>query len=414
MPEDIKTKILEAVDGSVMSGNTLKTSMKLTQMPQTHDYIHNYLTQKDWEALENNGLWPGLRTLVARLKQIGVNSCKEGIKRQVLAILVLVECHQRQMPRYEDIYDLGEHFCQKFKSSAVRCAPGVPSLAEYPEHPSDISSDFISLAYPADDPPVAKHLEDLNYIAWNHIPLRETSKLLKKNQKKKSQGNKRKGKAGSDSEEDWERAQAMLQRAKRLLQENESNDLTLDFKAEKFKPKKLQALSSKPSFASTSSHERIPEAPAGSGQDKVPKKQLEASPPLPLALPAPAPQESVPQDTIASPKNDQKSAQQLEDEAFAKLQKKEQEKEVKKAVAKGKAAAKGKSTPKAAPNTKVLKRPAAKQPSAGSSSGLFGCMRCRGNVNGCSECKKDGCKGEICHGREAWKAALAKKGKSWK
>ena len=92
LPEDIKTKILEAVDGSVMSGNTLKTSMKLTQMPQTHDYIHNYLTQKDWEALENNGLWPGLRTLVARLKQIGVNSCKEGIKRQALAILVLVEC----------------------------------------------------------------------------------------------------------------------------------------------------------------------------------------------------------------------------------------------------------------------------------------------------------------------------------
>ena len=101
---------------------------------------------------------------------------------------------------------------------------------------------------------------------------RETSKLLKKNQKNKSQGNQRKGKAGSDSEEDWERAQAMLQRAKRLLQENESNDLALDFKAEKFKPKKLQALSSKPSLASTSSHERIPEAPAGSGQDTFPRK----------------------------------------------------------------------------------------------------------------------------------------------
>ena len=42
-----------------------------------------------------------------------------------------------------------------------------------------ISEQFIALAYPADDPPVEKILEDLNYLILNHIPVRSTSKLLR-------------------------------------------------------------------------------------------------------------------------------------------------------------------------------------------------------------------------------------------
>ncbi|CAL1129152.1 unnamed protein product [Cladocopium goreaui] len=252
LPEGSKQSVLEAVDELVISGGNLQSSMKLTQMPQKHDFIHNYLTQNDWNTLHTQGLWAGVKTLVARLRKIGVNSCKEGIKRQVLAILVMIECQQRKMPPYEEIYELGDHFSQAFNASSYRCAQGVPSLAEYPENPEQVGPNFVSLAYPAGEPPVAKHLEDINYIAWNHIPLRDTSKLLKKNQKKKN-GTRRRYKDecdddDEDDDDDCQRAHILLKKAKELMN-SDDGDLALALKAEKFKPKRFKALPSQSSFS---------------------------------------------------------------------------------------------------------------------------------------------------------------------
>ena len=52
-------------------------------------------------------------------------------------------------------------------------------MLDYPEHPHMVSDTFVAAAYASGDPPVPKQLEDLNYICLNHIPLRQTSKLLR-------------------------------------------------------------------------------------------------------------------------------------------------------------------------------------------------------------------------------------------
>lgn len=82
------------------------------------------------------------------------------------------------MPKYRQIYQLGQHFSQAFVASSEAAKPGVPSLLNYPERPDMISPDFVSKAYNAGDPPVSKDLPDLNYLVLNHIPVRSTSKLL--------------------------------------------------------------------------------------------------------------------------------------------------------------------------------------------------------------------------------------------
>ena len=408
LPEGSKQSMLEAVDELVISGGNLQSSMKLTQMPQKHDFIHNYLTQNDWNTLHTQGLWAGVKTLVARLRKIGVNSCKEGIKRQVLAILVMIECQQRKMPPYEEIYELGDHFSQAFNASSYRCAQGVPSLAEYPENPEQVGPNFVSLAYPAGEPPVAKHLEDINYIAWNHIPLRDTSKLLKKNQKKNGTRRRYKDESDDDDDDDCQRAHILLKKAKELMN-SDDGDLALALKAEKFKPKRFKALPSQSSFSSGS-------GAAGSAQASPTPSQVPMQPlpprqaQLPLALPAPAPTDQpTAQPEASSSSRQEKTAEELEEEAFANLSKKPAPKGNPKAKAKGKAAGKG-----------VLKRPAARAPpprqvSAGSAAVVRpGCMRCRGNTNGCDVCLRESFQGARCHGREAWKAELAKRGRSWK
>ena len=66
----------------------------------------------------------------------------------------------------------------------------------------------------------------------------------------------------------------------------------------------------------------------------------------------------------------------------------------------------------------VMKRPAARVPTAGSSaagppsaSGSWGCIRCRGNVNGCKACRKPGFSGRKFYSRGEWKEWAAANGK---
>ena len=65
--------------------------------------------------IEGNGLWAGVSCLISRLRQIGVKSLKESLKRKRLGILVLVESKKSKMPSYQLIYDLGVHFGKLFK-----------------------------------------------------------------------------------------------------------------------------------------------------------------------------------------------------------------------------------------------------------------------------------------------------------
>lgn len=123
-------------------------------------------------------------------------------------------------------------------------------------------------------------------------------------------------------------------------------------------------------------------------------------------------------------KNDQKDLSTYEAEAFASLQKakglpkkasgkaKAKAKATSKATAKGKAKAKAKAiVAKAHPAPKakgpVLKRPAAAMPKVANvypgPGGPFGCIRCRGDTNGCSTCLQSSFQGTRFTSRDQWK-----------
>ena len=180
LPEACKDELLASCDKLAMKESHPSSAVKLQLQQQNCQYLVNYLTAADWQSLQKEPLWPNVNVLVKRLKHIGVKSVKEGLKKLCLGILVLMHLQQNSgmMPKYRQIYQLGQHFSQAFVASSEAAKPGVPSLLNYPERPEMISPDFVSKAYNAGDPPVSKDLPDLNYLVLNHIPVRSTSKLL--------------------------------------------------------------------------------------------------------------------------------------------------------------------------------------------------------------------------------------------
>ena len=181
LPEACVDQISQTLDNVCMMDGAGLSALQLTTKAQTCDYMFNYLTKQDWKVLENEGLWPGAHVLVRRLRLIGINSLKEGVKKMSLGILTLMELKRTggRMPKYRDIYKLGGQLGQSFSASNVVAPKGVRPLLNYPAYPQMISEQFIALAYSPDDPPVEKILEDLNYLILNHIPVRSTSKLLR-------------------------------------------------------------------------------------------------------------------------------------------------------------------------------------------------------------------------------------------
>ena len=181
LPEDCVDQITQTLDSVCMMDAGGQSALQLTTKAQTCDHMQNFLTSKDWKALETEGLWSGVHVLVKRMRLIGITSLKECVKKISLGILVLMELQRTEgrMPKYREIYKLGAHFSQAFNASTVVAPKGVRSLLNYPAYPHMISEEFIGLAYSHDDPPVDKTLDDLNYLVLNHIPVRSTSKLLK-------------------------------------------------------------------------------------------------------------------------------------------------------------------------------------------------------------------------------------------
>ena len=181
LPEDCVDKIAQTLDSVCMMDGGGQSALQLTTKAQACDHLQNFLTGKEWKALETEGLWPGVHVLVTRMRLIGITSLKECVKKISLGILVLMELQRTggRMPKYREIYKLGAHFSQAFNASTVVTPKGVRPLLNYPAYPNMISDEFIGLAYSPDDPPVDKCLDDLNYLILNHIPVRSTSKLLK-------------------------------------------------------------------------------------------------------------------------------------------------------------------------------------------------------------------------------------------
>lgn len=432
LPEGCRDDLLAQCDQLAMQGSH-QSAVKLSQQQQSCDNLTNYLTAGDWKALKQLPFWQGANTLIVRLKKIGLQSLSGSLKKRCLGVLVITEMEKgKPFPAYRDIYNLAHQFSAAFAACTHTATPGVPSLLTYPMEPSLVSQTFVATAYDPADPPVAKHLDDLNFLVLHHLPVRKTSKLLREDSSDifSKRPKKRTSTCGENDLEDRvadmvvnkvgsklqklleERGQTTTPVARPLLGDSKAWHVAEGNKTVTMRTKALQSLPSSNSFTSSQLEEE-------SQQEQV---QTSAQ----LALPAPEP---LPEQGNQETEN----ADELEMEAFNKLKNKDAAKKGNKEIQPKPAKSKAKSQPKPASKTKqaskekappVLKRPAAKghktpsapaaQPEAPEEELCWGCLRCRGNQKGCSECRRKGFAGLRCCGREAWKAALSKRGKSWK
>jgi hypothetical protein len=186
LPEDHKAMLSGAVDAIMTS-----VDQELDDEPSGYSKaatlltLWNYLTQPDWDQIElDDSYWGVITVVVERLKLLGVDSMKESTCRWVTAsILDRSISKSGSMPTYEAIFQLTKDIKAALASCSVKAHPELPKRTLYPESPEKILGPFMALAY-KDTQPVKKDLKLVTNIAANHVPMRETSKLLAKNKNK--------------------------------------------------------------------------------------------------------------------------------------------------------------------------------------------------------------------------------------
>ena len=123
--------------------------------PQSLTSPQNYLTAKDWEALESSSIsyWQMLQVVANRLRLLGIRSLKEDTKKWCTALLVHVGMDKSgQMPPYSMIYQMVQDLVQAHQTSPLVLSH-VKTFTVFPEIPPP---EFVTGAYPTEDPPVMK------------------------------------------------------------------------------------------------------------------------------------------------------------------------------------------------------------------------------------------------------------------
>jgi hypothetical protein len=147
----------------------------------------NYLTKGDWDKIDNEAsYWSIIYVVVERFKKVGLSApMAESTVKWTAATLVANTLERTGiMPSYDAIYQLTKDLKQSLKSCPAKCHPDLQSPRVYPESATQLGDAFMAHAYDPNDPPVQRYSDRVPCLVTDHIPVRETSKLLSKNQKK--------------------------------------------------------------------------------------------------------------------------------------------------------------------------------------------------------------------------------------
>ena len=138
--------------------------------------FQNYLTHNDWMVLEdiNSSLIQKQNTIAHRLRQLGVVSLHEQTCKAAVSLILHT---LSSLPAYDVIHSMVMDFKGAFAASGGACKSGI-YINKYPVNPSNLPPQLFKDAYGA-EVPQPKVLEKLQVLK-QHIPLRQTSKLLGK------------------------------------------------------------------------------------------------------------------------------------------------------------------------------------------------------------------------------------------
>jgi hypothetical protein len=366
LPDPLKEQIMEVMD-SLDANN--QTNLQLSTKPQSLHNLPPYLTQADWDKLHGGHLMvDGLRVLCERLKALGVKSMKEDTKRECIAVLLHVKCtvQKQAMPNPWQIYYMVNDLVKVFgNTKSEKCQ--VLGLLAYPALPTSLPQAFLQKAYGNEKP--AMEEVSLSYL-YAQISLRNTKGLLLEEQNKMNK--KRKGPSEASSSTTPGGQDAFVEKLAGFM------DKWMDQQT-------AQALGNTRQHVNAS-------RPVATPMQGSTGKVAEALPLMDQELPVPAPAKA----------EAQVPALQLEDfekKAFEHLQKKRVEAKSKSKVMKRPASAKASTQkPDERPDTKAMKGNQAQRDKPQG----FGCKRCRGNIRGCSPCRKPGFAGVKFYSRQEW------------
>ena len=175
--QDAYKKILrEALDAKLSLPNTEDDS-NVVLKPQVLTAINNYLTKTEWLILtdHNSSLGKKASTIARRLRLVGVKSLHEQTAKYAVALMLTT---LTQLPSYNVIHQMLQEFKQVFHRDLTKMQ--VPFVRNYPNTVEELPEAISQAAYSQEDPAAPREVENLVLIAENHIPLRGTSKLLKK------------------------------------------------------------------------------------------------------------------------------------------------------------------------------------------------------------------------------------------
>ena len=174
LPMVFQTSVGKAIEKSLLATPTCEKPS--IAKPQALVEIQNYLTHNDWLVLEdiNSSLIKKQNTLALRLRQLGVVSLHEQTCKAAVSLILHT---LSSLPDYDVIHSMVMDFKGAFAASGGACKSGI-YINKYPVNPSDLPPQLFKDAYGA-EVPQPKVLEKLQVLK-QHIPLRQTSKLLGK------------------------------------------------------------------------------------------------------------------------------------------------------------------------------------------------------------------------------------------
>ena len=366
LPESLKEEIMEVMD--TLDANN-QTNLQLTTKPQSLCNLPPYLTQADWDKLHGGDLMvDGMRVLCERPKALGVKSMKEDTKRECIAVLLHVKCtvQKQAMPSPWHIYYLVNDLVKVFgNTKSEKCQ--VIGLLAYPALPTSLPQAFLQKAYGNEKP--AMEEVSLSYL-YAEISLRNTKGLLLEEQNKKNKKRKEPSEASSCTTSGGQ--DAFVEKLVGFM------DKWMDQQT-------AQAL------GNTRQHVNAAR-PVATPMQGSSGKVAEALPLMDQELPVPAP--AKPEAPVPA-----LQLEDFEEKAFEHLQQKRKE-----------AKSKGKLMKRPASAKASTQKPAERLDTEGKQDNQakrdkpqgFGCKRCRGNIRGCSPCRKPGFAGVKFYSRQEW------------
>ena len=347
--------------------------VKLVQAGQIVSNLAPYLTEEDGIQLANKRSQVRQLTVLAqRLREMGLTSLKEDTKSQAVALWLYshVELQGLPEPQATTLHTMVAEFQAVFQSLPPN--PSVPSSHTYPDNLAALPEDWKKKAYGSEEP--AGRIVHLQL--WKKkVPLRITAARLttSKEAAKKTAPCQQNG------------VVPLLEQllAKFPATQKAEQEVAFVDKGRKEEPASVAMPNSKPMAVPQEQQVVLPETK----QPEQPKHKQQEEP---------------------KPEAIKKPLAAFEEEAYQAFTKKEAGKDHKKeqALKKKPASAKASAlkrpaaaTAKAKPSNQVA--PAASKPS-NHYQGLLGCIRCRGNKNGCASCIQPGFQGLRLPGRQAW------------